>query len=98
METMTKRAKLKVDLMAELDKAMAEMDNPKAHETRSAVGRAFSRAAERAGWSFRHEVWPVKNLAVSKAVNADYTGLTSDEMFDKENMIYIEELSKYCES
>jgi hypothetical protein len=91
------KTKLKIDLMMELDKALQKGPDLEAWQIRDEIGRIFSKAAREAGWNFRLEIWPVKREAVDKSINGNHEGLTGKEIFDKEIMDYIEELSKWCQ-
>ena len=88
METTVKRPKVKVDLIAEMDKITSKNPDMKPYEIRAEIGRTFDQAARAAGWNFRYDIWPVLREAVEASIN------TTE---DREVLGYIENLDRYCD-
>jgi hypothetical protein len=77
---------LKIDLLAELDKATTGKDLAP-YQIRSEISRVFAQHARAAGWGFRSEIWPTLREAVEVSINSSPESGVMD---------YIEALRKYC--
>lgn len=87
--TTTTLKKVKVDLMAELDRITKEKPNMEPWEMREKIGEVFRLSALAAGWAFRRETWPV----MVDAINASINNTPEQEVIG-----YIEKLNQYCEA
>jgi hypothetical protein len=80
--------KVKIDLMAEMDRITKENPRMDALKMRQMIGETFKAAAKAAGWGFYH-IWPVLNEAIDVSINKTLP--------EEEVLGYIEALSPYCE-
>jgi hypothetical protein len=85
--TLITTKRLKIDMMAEMDRITSTYNDIPPWALREEIGNTFRRHAQAAGWDFMTETWPVLKEAIGTSINS-----TPEE----EVIHYIEYLGNYC--